>query len=167
MEIRRTTEADIPCLKAIFGVARQFMVATGNPHQWAEDYPSRAQLMEDIERRESYVCVADGEVVGTFVMRQGDDPTYACIYDGQWLRQAPYVTIHRIASGMKVKGLFRAVMDFALHEGLDIRIDTHRDNVVMQHLVEQAGFAYCGIIHCWNGDERLAYQRIFPEQNKS
>lgn len=37
---------------------------------------------------------------------------------------------------------------------------THRDNKPMQHVVEQNGFKYCGIIHLENGDERLAYQRI-------
>ncbi len=25
-------------------------------------------------------------------------------------------------------------------------------------LIRKEGFAYCGIIRCWNGTERLAYQ---------
>ena len=49
-------------------------------------------------------------------------------------------------------------MEFALHHYDTIRIDTHRDNKVMQNAIAKAGFEYCGIIHCWNGDERLAYQ---------
>ena len=40
----------------------------------------------------------------------------------------------------------------------NIRIDTHRDNLVMQHLLADEGFSYCGVIHCWSGDERLAFQ---------
>ena len=40
-----------------------------------------------------------------------------------------------------------------------IRIDTHRDNKIMQHNLLKYGFTYCGIIYLANGDERLAYQK--------
>lgn len=36
MIIRNATEQDIPRMKEIFAIARAFMAATGNPHQWAE-----------------------------------------------------------------------------------------------------------------------------------
>ena len=32
----------------------------------------------------------------------------------------------------------------------------------------KAGFEYCGIIHCWNGDERLAFQlTMLREQSQA
>ena len=158
MEIRRTTETDIPRLQEIFAYARRFMAGTGNPSQWTDGYPSVAQIMEDIRRNESYVCLSDGQIVGTFVMRTEKDPTYDVIYDGAWKNDNPYATIHRIATFGQVRGLFNEVMRFALQTLGTVRIDTHRDNKVMRHIVEKAGFRYCGIIHCWNGDERLAYQ---------
>ena len=37
-----------------------------------------------------------------------------------------------------------------------IRVDTHKDNHIMQHNIEKHGFTYCGIINLANGDERLA-----------
>ena len=40
----------------------------------------------------------------------------------------------------------------------DKPIDTHRDNVIMRHVIDRYGFTYCGIIYLLNGDERLAYQ---------
>ncbi len=43
-------------------------------------------------------------------------------------------------------------------QAVHIRIDTHRDNKIMQNALHKKGFSYCGIIHCWNGSERLAYQ---------
>ena len=52
-------------------------------------------------------------------------------------------------------------MEFAMNRYNSIRIDTHRDNTVMQRAIVKAGFTYCGIIHCWNGSERLAYQKDF------
>lgn len=158
MHIRKSTFEDIPRMQEIFAIARKFMAETGNPHQWAETYPSLEQLTDDIESGDSYVCLSGARIVGTFVLRGGDDPTYAVIYEGAWTNDRPYATIHRIASSGEVKGIFHIAMEYALQQYDTIRIDTHRDNVVMQNAIDKAGFSYCGIIHCWNGDERLAYQ---------
>lgn len=160
MIIRRSTIADIPHLREIFAHARQFMAETGNPNQWVNDYPSVEFLTRDIESGDSYACIKDGRIVATFLLRGGEDPTYAKIYDGQWLNDAPYATIHRIASNGEKKGILHVVMQYALKQYKTIRIDTHRDNQVMQNAIRKEGFRYCGIIHCWNGDERLAYQFI-------
>lgn len=157
MTIRKATLADIPQMIEIFAIARQFMADTGNPNQWAPSYPSVQQLTADIDSGDSYVCQDNGNIVATFVLRGGDDPTYEVIYDGAWKNNNPYATIHRIASNGQVRGMFRKTMEYALQHYSTIRIDTHRDNKVMQHVIEKYGFQYCGIIHCWNGDERLAY----------
>lgn len=158
MIIRKSTEQDIPRMLEIFAIARKFMAETGNPNQWAETYPSVQQLTDDINSGDSYVCMETGRVVATFVLRGGNDPTYDKIYDGAWKNDHPYATIHRIASSGEVKGIFREALGYALQHYNTIRIDTHRDNKVMQHVILKAGFEYCGIIHCWNGSERLAYQ---------
>lgn len=156
--IRPTSLEDIPRLQEIFAAARRFMVATGNPHQWAESYPSREQLTSDIQSGDSYVCIDQGKIVATFLLRGGNDPTYDVIEQGAWPHHRPYATIHRIASSGEVKGIFQTVLHFSLQRYTTLRIDTHRDNRVMQHLILKAGFVYCGIIYCWNGEERLAYQ---------
>ena len=158
MTIRNATLDDIPRMREIFAIARRFMAATGNPNQWADTYPSLEQLQDDINSGDSYVCLEADRVVATFVLRGGDDPTYDVIYQGSWKSDNPYATIHRIASSGEVKGIFTHAMKFALLHYSTIRIDTHRDNKVMQKAILKAGFIYCGIIHCWNGDERLAYQ---------
>lgn len=168
MNIRKTTIEDIPRLQEIFAFARRFMAETGNPNQWSMDpsltpdgklYPSIELLQADVESGDSYVCVTDdGRVVATFVLRGGNDPTYDVIVDGAWPNDHPYATIHRIASSGEVKGVFSTMMNFALQHYTTLRIDTHRDNRVMQNAALKAGFVYCGIIYCWSGAERLAYQ---------
>ncbi len=163
--IRNTTKDDIPHLQEIFAIARRFMAETGNPHQWTEDYPSEELLRNDIESGDSYVCINDDRIVGTFVLRGGNDPTYDAIYNGEWLNDLPYATIHRIASGGEIKGIMHLAMKFALKRHHTIRIDTHCDNMVMQNAIRKEGFIYCGIIHCWNGSERLAYQ-FCKEENE-
>lgn len=157
MVIRKTLSEDIAQQNKIFALARRFMKATGNPNQWAETYPSEELLQSDIDSGDSYVCIKNNLIVATFVLRGGADPTYDKIYDGEWLNDNPYATIHRIASNGACRGIFSCVLRFAFMKYKTIRIDTHKDNKVMQHLLELNGFKYCGIIHCWNGDERLAY----------
>ena len=52
------------------------------------------------------------------------------------------------------------VMDFCFSHDTNIRIDTHRDNKIMQHNILKHGFTFCGIIYLLSGDERLAYQKV-------
>ena len=40
-----------------------------------------------------------------------------------------------------------------------MKIDTHRENRVMQKLLEKNGFTYCGIIYAEDGSRRMAYQK--------
>lgn len=156
--IRKSTLNDIPCLLEIFNRARKFMAETGNPNQWDESYPNEEFLRDDILQGDSYVCIDDNLVIATFVLRSGEEPTYQEIYEGTWLSDTPYATIHRIASNGTVKGILHTAMQFALQQYSCIRIDTHRDNKVMQNAIQKEGFKYCGIIYCWENAERLAYQ---------
>lgn len=155
--IRKTQMQDIDRLHEIFESARRYMASTGNPNQWHDGYPSTEQLRSDIESGDSYVMEnGEGRIVATFLLRGGEDPTYANI-DGQWPNNNPYATIHRIASSGETRGVFNETIRFALEHYTALRIDTHEDNKVMQRLIANAGFEYCGIIHCWNGEPRLAY----------
>ena len=159
VSIRHTRVEDIPQLQALFSHARSFMLETGNPSQWTAAYPSEELLRKDIGSRDSYVVEDEKQtVIATFVLRGGIDPTYDVIYEGRWLNDAPYATIHRIASDGTRKGILHLAMQFAQLDYNNIRIDTHRDNQVMRNAIAKEGFVYCGIIHCWNGDERVAYQ---------
>lgn len=160
MTIRKAVKNDLPHIFEIYARARKFMAENGNPNQW-EDIKPRKELVEsDIEKGISYVCEKDGEILGVFAFIYGEDPTYKIIYDGEWLNDKPYAVIHRIASSGKVKGTGEFCLKWALSQYPNIRIDTHRDNTVMRYLMDKLGFAYCGIIHLEDGDERLAFQKI-------
>ena len=158
MTIRHSGLADMSRLMEIFDAARGFMAKTGNPQQWVDGYPDEEIIIEDISKGDSYVVEKDDKVVATFVLREGDDPTYDIIYNGKWLNSEPYVTIHRIAASGEAKGIMHIVMQYAKQRHDNIRIDTHEDNKVMRHLIMKEDFKYCGVIHCWSGAERLAYQ---------
>lgn len=159
--VRPAQVFDLPAMLDIYAAARAFMAANGNPHQWGDDgYPRRELLERDIARGQSYVVEGgDGSVHGVFLLAPGPDPTYAVIEDGQWPDDGPYGVIHRIAGDGGVKGLLSLAVAFAETRYPALRIDTHRDNTVMQRAVAKSGFVYCGVIHVEDGSPRLAYCR--------
>ncbi len=159
MNIRKSKIEDIPTLLEIAEEARQIMRESGNMNQWTDGYPSLDVFEEDITRNVSYVIEREGTLVATFALIPGPDITYNKIYEGAWLNEDPYYVIHRIASRKGAKGVLKEALDYGFEKTENIRIDTHRDNVIMQHLLRKYGFAYCGIIYLLNGDERLAFQK--------
>ena len=58
-----------------------------------------------------------------------------------------------------VRGAASFCLNWALEQCRNLRIDTHRDNVVMQHMLDKNGFQYCGIIYLEDGSERMGYQK--------
>lgn len=164
LSIRPSCLSDIPMMQEIFSDAKAKMRASGNMLQWTGTYPDDEILKNDIERGFSYIAENEQGPVATFVLAICQDPTYKHIYEGDWLDDTrPYGTIHRIASREGVHGVLDAVLRWAFGRIGNIRIDTHRDNLHMRHLLQKNGFTYCGIIYLLNGDERLAYQKL---QNK-
>lgn len=159
--IRPAGLGDLPLVMEIYDYARAFMRANGNVTQWVNGYPSEELIRQEIQDGHSFVCTdGDGEIVGTFCFILGDDPTYQQIYDGAWLNDEPYGVIHRMGTNGKRKGIAEACLDWSFQHSDNIRVDTHRDNLVMQHILEKNGFKRCGIIYVRDGTERIAYQKI-------
>ena len=148
-------------IMSVMAAAKQIMRQSGNMQQWGEGYPSEAVIRADMEKAGGYVIEDEGRVAGYFAFLPSPEPTYARIYEGEWLDDVrPYHVVHRIASYPEVHGVFSSIMDFCFRHDSNIRIDTHRANTIMQHNVTKHGFSYCGIIYLASGDERLAYQRL-------
>lgn len=159
--IRKATLTDLDAILEVLASGRQIMVSSGNPNQWGPDYPSADMVLADIEKEAGYAIEEEGRIVGYFAYLPSPEPTYAVIYDGQWLDDTrPYHVVHRIAKRADVHGIFDDMLAFCAATEPNLRIDTHADNKIMQHNLTKNGFTYCGIILLTSGDERLAYQRI-------
>ena len=167
--IRKTSlPKDSGRLMEVFAAAKGIMTADGNTNQWTDGYPSLDIVQSDIEKDGGFVVEDDGKIVAYFAFLPSPEPTYDKIYDGKWLDNSkPYHVIHRIASFPEAHGIFQSIMEFCFANERNIRIDTHRDNKIMQHNIEKHGFKYCGIIHLANGDERLAYQKMTEKKRLS
>ncbi|MCD8183097.1 MAG: GNAT family N-acetyltransferase [Bacteroides sp.] len=162
IEIRKTKPAELDCLMDIFEQAKRIMRKDDNMKQWTGGYPTDKIIRKDIADGNSYVCLNENrEIIGTFAFIRGNDPTYARIYEGEWLEDTlPYGVIHRLASTEDSKGVAAACLQWRYEQIQNLRADTHRDNRILQHILKKHGFRYCGIIYLLNGDERLAFQKI-------
>ena len=159
--IREASPTDMAEIMQVMVAAKIIMRQSGNMHQWGDGYPSEAVIRTDIERKGGFVIEDDGMIVGYFAFLQSPEPTYAKTYEGEWADDVqPYHVVHRIASFPDAHGIFSSIMEFCFSHEENIRIDTHRDNTIMQHNILKHGFTYCGIIYLLSGDERLAYQKI-------
>ena len=82
------------------------------------------------------------------------------IVQGAWLSDAPYGTIHAVASDGQIHGLLSQIVAYCEQTTKHLRIDTHHDNAIMQHVILKNGFTRCGIIHIASGAERIAFEKV-------
>ena len=164
MEIRKAIHADLDEIMAIYAYARTFMAKTGNPRQWgASGWPPRELIEDDIEKRNSYVCIDNDGILAVFYYSAGEDidPCYRLIEDGAWREDSPYGVVHRIAASEGARGVGSFCINWAFEQCGHLRIDTHEDNLVMRKLLKKLGFQYCGIIHVKEDDDpRLAFEKL-------
>ena len=156
--VRHALLSDMPKILEIYAIARQYMRDNGNPTQWGDSYPEEEALLNDISLNRLYVCENDGIINGVFMFVLGEEPTYAVIEDGTWPTDEPYGTIHRVASDGVRGGVFDECIAYCREQMPCLRIDTHHNNLTMQHLIERSGFDYCGVIYVPDGSPRKAYQ---------
>lgn len=169
LRVRPATEADLPAMMRMYDHSRSIMRANGNATQWTAGYPKEELISDDIRRHVSYVVeeVADPcgppLLAGCFAFIIGRDPTYTLIEEGSWEDDdVPYGTIHRLACAPSRHGIAASCLDYCDSLAPSLRIDTHADNAIMQHIAARNGFSYRGIIHIADGTPRLAYQRLLP-----
>lgn len=157
LQIREATNQDMENLMHIYEIARETMRQSGNPNQWGTNFPPEKLIEEDIEKHRC-MAVCEGDTIhGVFALCRGEDPTYGHVEGGEWLNDAPYITMHRVASDAKVHGLFAVMADYCKSISDNVRIDTHADNRIMQKVITRNGFVKCGTIYLLNGEPRVAY----------
>ena len=122
---------DLPRILEIYSYAREFMRENGNPTQWENFSAIKDSLVNDMENGNLYL-----------------------------IRDDEYGTIHRVASDGRIHGMMGMIVQFCSERIVHLRIDTHADNKIMQHLILKNGFKRCGIIHISDGSPRIAYERI-------
>lgn len=168
IEIRAAEARDLNAIITLISHARQAIARLGID-QWQDGYPEPELLAHDIESGIGCVFEVDGNIAGYMVPLTEPEPVYDAL-DGEWLnRDAPYLTVHRMAidDGYRGTGLGRQMLAhaeaFARTLGMkSVRADTHRGNLSMRGLLAKCGFVYCGevIYDVSAGDPiRVAYEK--------
>lgn len=166
--VRKATVADIPAIMQVIADAKAFL-AGQNIDQWQGAYPNTAAVQKDVAAGTGRVLCVDGVVTGIASLIPGPDPFYGFIEGAGWSTNRDYFAIHRFAIGNNGRGqhLSRPFMTALLSElygrGVrDVRVDTHPDNKIMQHVVTSNGFVHVGTVYLDEPvPERLAYEYIF------
>lgn len=159
--IRKAEKQDLPRIHEIYAAARQFMRDNGNYAQWGEGDRPEELLEDDIQQGNLYVLEGDeAQIHAVFVFVEGPDPVYLHIEQGSWRSEAEYAAVHRVASDGMVRNVLGQIMDYCRAQIPHLRIDTHEDNKVMQHVLEKCGFVRCGIVYMPDGSPRIAYELL-------
>ena len=138
-----------------------------NLQQWDDSYPALSDVLGDIETQKGWF-LCDGEQKVAYLCFDLDGEANYNELEGQWLtpEDSIYLVIHRLAmdGNQRGKGYSSAVFplaeQFCRERGIhSIRVDTHTENKIMQHLIPKAGFTYCGIVY-YDGSPRTAFEKI-------
>ena len=159
MTMRVAQPGDLARILEIVEAARAFLAAEGID-QWQKGTPAPSDFERDIELGWGRVVVLDDQIVGYAALIDGLEPYYGFVYSGEWHPRPgshgvvtppdDYYTIHRVAIATEARE----------RGAREVRIDTHHDNLRMQHLVERMGFARACEV-CLYGDSqnlRIAFQ---------
>ncbi|HIU10146.1 MAG TPA: GNAT family N-acetyltransferase [Candidatus Avidehalobacter gallistercoris] len=154
---------DIAKCYAIIKAAKEFQREQGFI-QWTDDYPNETTVLNDVQNEKGYVIIADSEIAGYMCIDFSGEPAYENI-EGKWNTELPYAVIHRMALSEKYRGKGLSSIAFTLVEDLciskdvkNIRVDTDFQNRRMQHILDKAGFAKCGVV-IFQGSGKLAYDK--------
>lgn len=156
MEIRKASLQDLDQIMQIYENAKAFMRANGNKEQWGDSYPSRELIEHDLD--DMYLCMSEGQIACVFYYVKGEDEDYRQI-NGKWLNEEPYGVVHRVASTGIIKGAAAYCLNWAYSQIPNLRMDTYKDNIPMQKLLEKYGFKYCGSFERLGTDKWMAYHK--------
>lgn len=166
MKLRKSEIKDLPEILGIIGDAKGFLKSQGLD-QWQSAYPSGEDILKDIEQGYAYVLEDGDRIMCTGAILECIEKFYEVIYDGSWITDGRYMTIHRLAtrSDSRGKGTASAFIEETVklcrERGLpSIRIDTHRGNLPMQRMLEKNGFIRCGTIIFGDEGERIAFEKV-------
>lgn len=168
MIIRSSTKKDIPSIMQIIRDA-QLHLADQDIDQWQDGYPNIDIIENDIFNNESFVVVNEFDMpIATTMFTTAPESTYMDI-EGKWSISPSliYGVIHRLAISAKyrnqgiAKWVFQEFENRLIAKNINsMKVDTHRGNTGMQHMLTSIGYKYCGIIYLESGDERLGFEKV-------
>lgn len=145
--------------------ARQQMIAS-NRHQWTEEYPSRQDILDDINNGNAYVLTVDEQIAVYGAVILNGEPRYESI-KGKWLTYGNYYVIHRFATlpELQREGYARIFISKTasmceVEHVPSIKVDTNHDNIPMVSLLSSMGFCLCGETTYGKRGVRFVFEKL-------
>ena len=161
-------ENDIDRVMEIFEDGKEYLRIQGNG-QWQDGYPNRDIFLNDIKNHRLFgILDRDNEnIIVAICAITYYEEDYDHLYEGSWLSNYDYLVIHRTSVKKEYRNmgyghdLFALFIDTAKQEGYhSLRVDTHEKNTNMRHVIESAGFTYCGRAILKPNKDRVVYEKI-------
>ncbi|KAA9302167.1 MULTISPECIES: GNAT family N-acetyltransferase [Aerococcus] len=160
---RKANLEDLDAIESILAASIQYLADQG-VDQWQNGEVTIAHIRSAIEADQAYVFLGEGGEILAFLVLADEDPAYDHLASGAWQTEPPYYAIHRVMISLDQRGkglsqaLFQTVKALARAAGKrSLRVDTHPDNRVMQHILEREGFCRTGSTYLSNGGFRWTY----------
>ncbi len=166
-QLRNTRAGEENIAMDIIDQAKIFLREQGID-QWQTGYPNLESILGDIEKENGYFIMEDERILGYICIDYAGEPAYRNL-QGKWISadDAPYVVVHRLAFLKESRGkgladaVFRLVVEQAIERGIhNFRVDTDADNKIMQHILQNNGLSYCGVIW-FDNSEKIAFEKVF------
>lgn len=170
IEIKLVPINDMPDILNITEQAKKLLKKNGS-QQWQQGYPNEECYIEYIKKEQLYGIYENNKLVAFGAYLIGIDNNYIEI-QGKW--SIPVndkdMSIHTIAVSENHHGkkygqkILEYGIEYARQKGcISVKVDTHKNNIPMQKIIEKTGFIYKGIIKIIRDkleNERLAYEYI-------
>ena len=165
--LRKANSTEIEEIMSVIEDGKEFLKQQGI-NQWQHGSPGCSDVENDIKQETSYVYELDGEIVGT-AMLNAYDADYEK-YPTIWTKCNNYLVIHRLSvkKECRSQGVSHKFMNdiilFAKENSVEyIRIDTHKDNVIIRKYLSKNNFKELdeiklSIKNSLDDKERIAYE---------
>ena len=127
-----------------------------NIFQWDEIYPTEVDFREDINKKELYVGVVDGQIVVTYTINHEYDEEYK---KGKWkYEDIPYCVVHRLCVNpdFQNRGIGRHTLlhieEQMLFNGIQaIRLDAFTQNPYSLKMYNSLDYSFAGYVNFRKG----------------
>ncbi len=163
--IYRTAESsDLDNILDLYRQATKVMNDSGL-YQWDEQYPTAEEISADIENKELYVGLTDGEIVLAYTINRDYDEEFSA---GKWeYPDDSFYIIHRLCVSPKYRkqGLAKAAMEHIESElakigAESVRLDTFEENTAAFSLYKKLGYKTVGIVEFRTGQSHLMEKKL-------
>jgi ribosomal protein S18 acetylase RimI-like enzyme len=149
MQVRQAILEDVAAVMGLVHRVVPVMRAQGNL-QWDATYPNAAVFARDVDERQLWVAVVDGQMAGVAAITTDQEPEYAEV---GWDLSELAVVVHRLAvdPAFQGRGVAKALMlqaeTVARSRGITVlRVDTNTQNEATQRLFPKLGYERAGEI---------------------